>query len=300
MPAAPGRDPRRTPGSASYFTDHMVAPPGPPDDGWHDAEIEPYGPIQLDPAAAVLHYAQEIFEGLKAYRHADGSVWAFRPEANGAADDPVRPAAGAAGAAGRGLPGARWRRWSAPTWPGCRRRREQSLYLRPFMFASEAFLGVRPARGGALPGDRLARSAPYFTGGIKPVAIWLSTGVHPGRSRRHRCGQVRRQLRRQPGPAGRGQPARLRSRSASWTPSSSRWVEELGGMNLYFVLPGRAAGHAGADRHDPGRGHPVVDPGAGQGAGPGRRGAQGLDRRVARRASPAARSPRCSPAGPPR
>ncbi len=52
--------------------------------GWHDAEVGPYGPIAMDPAAAVLHYAQEIFEGLKAYRHDDGSVWAFRPEANAA------------------------------------------------------------------------------------------------------------------------------------------------------------------------------------------------------------------------
>src|SRR5262245_64718531 len=52
--------------------------------GWHDAGLVPYGPIQLDPATAVLHYAQEIFEGMKAYRHADGSIWAFRPEENAA------------------------------------------------------------------------------------------------------------------------------------------------------------------------------------------------------------------------
>ncbi|PAL02546.1 branched chain amino acid aminotransferase, partial [Staphylococcus hominis] len=49
----------------------------------HNASVRPYGPLQLDPAAAVLHYGQEIFEGIKAYRHADGSIWTFRPDANG-------------------------------------------------------------------------------------------------------------------------------------------------------------------------------------------------------------------------
>jgi metal-sulfur cluster biosynthetic enzyme len=53
--------------------------------GWHDARVQPYGPLSLDPAAAVLHYGQEIFEGIKAYRHADGSIWTFRPQANGRA-----------------------------------------------------------------------------------------------------------------------------------------------------------------------------------------------------------------------
>src|SRR5699024_2900263 len=52
------------------------------EDGWSGAEIVPFGPVQLSPAAAVLHYGQEIFEGLKAFRHADGSVWTFRPERN--------------------------------------------------------------------------------------------------------------------------------------------------------------------------------------------------------------------------
>ena len=70
------------PGFGVHFTDHMVRAVWTKDGGWGDARVEPYGPIQLMPSAAVLHYAQEIFEGLKAYRHADGSVWSFRPEAN--------------------------------------------------------------------------------------------------------------------------------------------------------------------------------------------------------------------------
>src|SRR5690606_29267273 len=64
------------------FTDHMARVAWTVDGGWHGHRVEAFGPISLSPAASVLHYAQEIFEGLKAYRHADGSVWAFRPEAN--------------------------------------------------------------------------------------------------------------------------------------------------------------------------------------------------------------------------
>src|SRR5436190_43713 len=70
------------PGFGTHFSDHMFTVEWTPDEGWHDARITPYGPLTLDPATAVLHYAQEIFEGMKAYRHDDGSLWVFRPEAN--------------------------------------------------------------------------------------------------------------------------------------------------------------------------------------------------------------------------
>ncbi|MEY4321166.1 MAG: hypothetical protein RLZZ471_1107, partial [Actinomycetota bacterium] len=66
------------------LTDHQVVVVWEKDKGWHSAEVLPYGPIMMDPSAAVLHYGQEIFEGIKAYRHADGSIWTFRPEANAA------------------------------------------------------------------------------------------------------------------------------------------------------------------------------------------------------------------------
>ena len=66
------------------FTDHMARITWTDGEGWHDRRVEAYGPLQLDPAAAVLHYGQEVFEGLKAYRWEDGSVWTFRPEANAA------------------------------------------------------------------------------------------------------------------------------------------------------------------------------------------------------------------------
>src|SRR6187455_182681 len=73
------------PGFGKTFTDHMVlATWSAAAQGWHDAKVTAYGPLSLYPSAAVLHYAQEVFEGMKAYRHADGSVWTFRPEVNAA------------------------------------------------------------------------------------------------------------------------------------------------------------------------------------------------------------------------
>src|SRR6185312_5398712 len=110
------------PGFGKHFTDHTavvdykVGSDG--NGGWSNARIEPYGPIMMDPAAAVLHYGQEIFEGLKAYQHDDGSVWTFI--------ESLRQLV------------ATDKAW-VPTVDG------EALYLRPFMIATEAFLGVRPA-----------------------------------------------------------------------------------------------------------------------------------------------------------
>ena len=71
------------PGFGVHFTDHMVDICWSTGGGWHRPRVQPYGPITLDPAAAVLHYGQEIFEGIKAYRHEDGSIHTFRPDQNG-------------------------------------------------------------------------------------------------------------------------------------------------------------------------------------------------------------------------
>ncbi len=161
------------PGFGKHFTDHMVDICWSEWGGWHRPRVQPYGPISLDPAASVLHYAQEIFEGLKAYRWADGSIWSFRPEANAA-----RMQRSAVRMALPELPteyfieslkqliavDARW----VPSAP------ETSLYLRPFMFAKEAFLGVRPAK----KVNYYVIASPagaYFQGGISPLSIWLST-----------------------------------------------------------------------------------------------------------------------------
>ena len=132
------------PGFGRVFTDHMAVIDWSEGEGWHGARIAPRAPLTLDPATAVLHYAQEIFEGLKAYRHDDGTVALFRPEANAR-----RFQASARRLAMPELPEelflgsiealVRAERDWIPAQDG------GSLYLRPFMVASEVFLGVKPA-----------------------------------------------------------------------------------------------------------------------------------------------------------
>ena len=162
------------PGFGIHFTDHMFTVEWTPDTGWSGARITPYAPLTLDPATAVLHYAQETFEGLKAYRHDDDSIWTFRPEENGA-----RMVRSSKRLAFPELPVADFveaidelvtvdQRW-VPDGEG-----EKSLYVRPFMLATEKFLGVRPAQHVTF----LVIASPagaYFKGGVKPVTLWLST-----------------------------------------------------------------------------------------------------------------------------
>lgn len=162
------------PGFGRHYTDHMVSVLYTSERGWHDAQVVPYGPIELDPSAIVLHYAQEIFEGLKAYRWLDGSIVSFRPEANAA-----RLRSSARRLAIPELPDELFLEslrqliavdhdW-VPAAGG-----EQSLYLRPFVIATEPGLGVRPSTEYRY----LVIGSPagaYFKGGIKPVSVWLST-----------------------------------------------------------------------------------------------------------------------------
>jgi branched-chain amino acid aminotransferase len=223
-----------SPGFGKTFTDHMVLATWSADRGWHDGKVTAYGPLQLDPSAAVLHYAQEIFEGLKAYRHADGSVWTFRPEAN---------AARFARSAGRlALPvlpeedfleSLRALVTTDEAWVPAGDGGEGSLYLRPFLFASEAFLGVRPAT--EVTYCVIASPAgPYFAGGLKPVSIWLSTAytrAAPGGTGAAKCGgNYAASLAAQVEASANGC-----DQVAFLDAVERRWVEELGGMNLYFV-----------------------------------------------------------------
>jgi len=220
------------PGFGTRFTDHMVTATWTPDAGWHDATLRAYAPIAMDPAAAVLHYAQAIFEGLKAYRHDDGSVWAFRPEANA-----VRFQASARRLALPTLDAADFvaaidalvtadRDW-VPAAP------ETSLYLRPFMFASEAFLGVRPANDVTF--CLIASPAgPYFTTGVAGVSIWVSTDYSraaPGGTGAAKCaGNYAASLLAMQQAAAHG------CQQVVFLDAVERtWVEELGGMNLFFV-----------------------------------------------------------------
>jgi len=132
------------PGFGKYFTDHMVVAEWNHGSGWADALVRAYGAIELDPAAMVFHYGQEIFEGMKAYSQPDGSIALFRPDANG-----LRFAKSAARIALPELPVSDFvscvealvkvdREW-VPKKIG------ESLYIRPFMIATEVGLVVRPS-----------------------------------------------------------------------------------------------------------------------------------------------------------
>ncbi|WP_035812313.1 branched-chain amino acid aminotransferase [Jiangella gansuensis] len=220
-----------SPGFGTNFTDHMVTATWTPD-GWHDAGLRPYAPLALDPATAVLHYAQAIFEGLKAYRHDDGSIWAFRPRANG-----ERMRASAARMALPDLPAESFVeaiellvRADADWVPS---GGEASLYLRPFMFASEVFLGVRPAKQVTFCVIASPAGA-YFSSGVKPVDIWLSaeyTRAAPGGTGAAKCaGNYAASLVAQQEAIEHGC-----DQVCFLDAVERKWVEELGGMNLYFV-----------------------------------------------------------------
>ncbi|MFT4009364.1 MAG: branched-chain amino acid aminotransferase [Nocardioidaceae bacterium] len=221
------------PGFGSNFTDHMLSVEWTPEQGWHDARIGAYGPISMDPATAVLHYAQEIFEGLKAYRHADGSVWLFRPEANGARlarssrrlalpELPVEDFVASMDALVRVD-----QRW-VPGTEG-----EKSLYLRPFMFASEAFLGVRPAKRVTFMVIASPAGA-YFAKGLKPVSILVSENYTRaavgGMGAAKTGGNYAASLAPQQEAIDKGYDQVVFLDAIEHT-----YVEELGGMNLYFV-----------------------------------------------------------------
>lgn len=218
----------------TVFTDHMVVVDYHTDrGGWHQAQVVPRAPIALDPAASVLHYAQEIFEGMKAYRHSDGSVALFRPQENARRfNDSARRMAMPELPEELFLESLRQllavdRDW-VPGGDGA------SLYLRPFMFASEAFLGVRPAREYKFV-VIASPAGTYFKSGHSAVKIWVS----------------RDYVRAAPG--GTGAAKTGGNYAASLVPQAQgieqgcdqvvfldaverRWIEELGGMNLFFVF----------------------------------------------------------------
>ncbi len=215
-----------------YFTDHMAHARWTQGEGWGDYGVVPYSELSLSPATAVLHYGQEIFEGIKAYRHDDGSVWTFRPRYNAA-----RLNASARRLALPELPeddfvaslvdlvraDAAW----VPSGEG------ESLYLRPFAFASEAFLGVRPSK----VVDYYVIASPsgsYFTNGLEPISIWVTTEYH--RAGRGGTGAAK---------TGGNYASSLLPQQEAYAQGcdqvcflddvSQRNLEELGGMNIMVV-----------------------------------------------------------------
>lgn len=221
------------PGFGRVFTDHMALIRWSEDKGWHDAKITARAALTVDPATAVLHYAQEIFEGLKAYRHDDGRVALFRPLANA---QRFRDSA---------------RRMAMPELPddlflGSIEELVKtdaawipaidggSLYLRPFMIASEMFLGVKPASEYIYM--VLASSAgSYWKGGVRPISLWVSheyTRAAAGGTGAAKCGgNYATSLVAQSEAIRRGC-----DQVVFLDASERRWIEELGGMNIFFVF----------------------------------------------------------------
>ncbi len=217
----------------THFSDHQVVIVWEKTEGWHSPEVLPYGPILMDPSSAVLHYGQEVFEGIKAYRHQDGSIWTFRPDKNA-----LRLQRSAKRMALPELPAELFveslRQLIAvdgawvPEPTG-----EKTLYLRPFEIAAENFLGVRAAERVEY---RVIASpvGPYFPGGVKPVSIWIA--LDSARAGKHGTGEAKTGgnyaagvLAQQEGYAqGCSQVMYLDAETSSY-------VEELGGMNLFFV-----------------------------------------------------------------
>ncbi|EDY43319.1 branched-chain amino acid aminotransferase [Streptomyces sp. SPB074] len=180
LPGAERRAILADPGFGRWFTDHMAVAAWDTERGWHDGGIRPLAPFTLHPGAAVLHYGQEIFEGLKAYRHADGSLWLFRPR-----DNARRFAASARRLALPELPEDAFLRAAEELvradadWvpeadaDGPEGSGEQSLYLRPFLIATEPFLGVRPSAQ-ALFRVLASPAGPYFPSGVTGVTLWVT------------------------------------------------------------------------------------------------------------------------------
>jgi branched-chain amino acid aminotransferase len=221
------------PGFGRLFTEHMVRISWSRERGWHDAEVVAYAPLQLDPAVSVLHYAQAVFEGLKAFRQQDGGVAIFRPDAHAARFQrsarrlalPELPEAVFLESIERLLSlDGEW----VPSAP------EHSLYLRPFMYASEVGLGVRPSS--QVTFILIASpSGSYFPSGVRPVTVWLSEDF--SRAAPGGTGEAKTGGNYAGGLLAQAQAAKQGCDQVVWLDSHEhRWVEEMGGMNLCFVF----------------------------------------------------------------
>lgn len=219
------------PGFGKYYTDHMVVAKWNEKTGWSDATLQPYGPLSLDPATMVFHYGQEIFEGMKAYIQPDGGISLFRPEAN--AKRFARSAA----------------RMALPEMPvdfflatiealvkqdkdWVPKKVGESLYIRPFLIATEVGLGVRPSNEATYL--LIATPAAAYFNAANAVTVWISTEyvrAAQGGTGEAKCGgNYAASL------VAQQQAAKQGCDQVVWLDAKERfWVEEMGGMNLYFV-----------------------------------------------------------------
>jgi branched-chain amino acid aminotransferase len=221
------------PGFGRVFTEHMVTIRWTEELGWHDGRLEPFGPLSLSPATSVFHYGQEVFEGLKAYRQASGPIVAFRPQANAA-----RFNQSAARLAMPELPEeafvraiellvAQDRDW-VPTQEG------NSLYLRPFMIATNPGLGISKPSPSYLFVLIASPVGGYFGDILRPMSVWLQREY--ARAASGGTGAAKCVGNYGAGFVGQLQANQNGCDQVVWLDAAEhRWVEELGGMNVFFV-----------------------------------------------------------------
>ena len=219
-------------GFGQYFSDHMFVAKYRDGQGWYEAKIQPYGPLSVDPGASVFHYGQALFEGMKAFRQDDGRVVFFRPEFNH-----QRLVDGADRVCLQAPPkdlfmqamqelvsvDERWIPQEANT----------SLYIRPTLIGTEAFLGVRPSHETTFF-VLLSPVGSYYSEGTKPIKIWTEE----------------KYLRAAPGglgavKAGANYASSLKAAYESkqkgyaqvlWLDVDREGIEEVGTMNVFFVF----------------------------------------------------------------
>jgi branched-chain amino acid aminotransferase len=220
-------------GFGRIFTDHMFLMDGTADRGWHNPRIVPYGPLSLDPATAVLHYAQEIFEGLKAYRSPSNKVLLFRPDMNAARLNrsvvrlcmpPVDESLFLEAVTSLVSIERDW----VPHAPGT------SLYIRPTMIATEPFLGVRPSQTYCFF-IILSPVGAYYAEGFNPVKILVEDryvrAVKGGMGAAKTGGNYAASL------AAGEEAHRQGFTQVLWLDGVERkYIEEVGSMNIAFVI----------------------------------------------------------------
>ena len=220
-------------GFGNYYTDHMFLMNYDEGEGWHDARIVPYGPIALDPAAMVLHYAQEIFEGLKAYRTAEGKIQLFRPEKNMArmnvsCERLCIPKIDEEFAVKAIKTLVKLDEDWIPTAEGT------SLYIRPYIFAVDAHVGVHAAKH-LIFAIILSPVGAYYPNGIEPVKIFVEEkyvrAVVGGTGFTKAGANYAISLKGQEEAEKQGYVQTL------WLDGVERkYVEEVGSMNVFFII----------------------------------------------------------------
>ena len=220
-------------GFGNYYTDHMFLMNYDEGKGWHDPRIVPYGPIELDPAAMCLHYGQEVFEGLKAYRTEDGRILLFRPDRNMARLNSSNerlciPAIDEAFAVEAIKKLVSVDQDWIPTAEGT------SLYIRPFIFATEAQVGVHPAQE-LLFAIILSPVGAYYPEGLNPVKIYVEDkyvrAVRGGMGYTKTGGNYAASLKAQ------DEAEKVGYTQVLWLDGVERkYIEEVGTMNVFFVI----------------------------------------------------------------